>query len=47
MTNVVCGLEGSTHHNTCDHEHVVDFRDIHLTLMIDGSVHHPNPWKTT
>ena len=47
MTNLLCGLEGSTNHNTCNHEHVIDLRNIYLTMMFDGSVHHPNSWETT
>ena len=46
MTNILCGLEDSTYQNTCDHEHEVDLRNIHLTMMFNGSVHHRNSWET-
>ena len=47
MTNLFCGLEGSTDHNACNHEHVVDLRNIHLTLVLSGSMHNLNSRETT
>lgn len=45
IPNLFCGLEYSCHHNTGNHQCIVDLRNINLPLMLAGSMDYPNPWK--
>lgn len=47
MSHFFRGLEGSSDYNTCNHEHEVDLRNIHLAPVLSGSMHNLNSWETT